>query len=65
MMARNLKSPARHQPDHFEVAMISDANDLFRVTVDLDDGHVGFLLLGFLPDFGPLHGKWRGSARRC
>ena len=34
-MVRNLKSPARHQPDHFEIAMISDANDLFRVVADL------------------------------
>jgi hypothetical protein len=42
MMVRNLKSPLRRQPDHFEIAMISDANDLFRVVVDLDGGHVGF-----------------------
>ena len=30
MMVRNLKSPARRQPDDFEIAMISDAKDLFR-----------------------------------
>jgi hypothetical protein len=30
MMVRNLTSPARHQPDHFEIAMISDANELFQ-----------------------------------
>jgi len=41
-MVRNLKSPARHQPDHFEIAMISDANELFRVVVDLDGGHASF-----------------------
>jgi len=37
-----LKPRARHQPDHFEIAMISDAGDLFRAVVDLDGGHVGF-----------------------
>jgi hypothetical protein len=48
MMIRNLKSAAGHQPDHFEVAMISDVNELFRVVVDLawsstwDGGHIGF-----------------------
>ena len=42
MIVRNLKSPARHQPDRFEIAMISDASDLFRVVVDLGGGHVGF-----------------------
>ncbi len=31
MMVRSLKSPAGRQPDHFEIAMIADANDLFRV----------------------------------
>lgn len=31
MMVRNLKSPARHQPHHFEIATVSDANDLFQV----------------------------------
>jgi len=41
-MVRNLESPARHQPDHFEIAMISDAYDLFPVVVDLDGGDVGF-----------------------
>jgi hypothetical protein len=33
MMVRNLKSLARHQPDHSEIAMISDANEMFRVVV--------------------------------
>lgn len=32
----------RQQPDHFEIAMISEANDLFPVVVDLDGGHVSF-----------------------
>jgi hypothetical protein len=31
MMVRSLKSPAGRQPDHFEIAMIADANDFFRV----------------------------------
>jgi hypothetical protein len=39
LMVRNLKSPARKQPDDIETVMIPGASDLDREFVYLDGGH--------------------------